>query len=672
MKKCKSKTRVKLKTKLEATFLSTVIVLSLFSSVTGIRQVEAAGTASDAVSAAVSQVGYYEKVSNYNLDDFTANRGSGNYTKYARDLGITNGQPWCTTFLLWCMNRAGIDGNAYPYTTWVPTMRDWFNARGLFRARGTYTPKAGDFIIFGSGASHVGMVEGVSGGFVHTIEGNTSNNKVERHAFSLSNSYILGYGIVNYSENTKPLDIGNNVCGLILRQDAWKPIRNTGSNVELWGEKGTGDYYWLFKRQRDGSYEIQSMYDGKVLDAWGIGTESGTNVVADKANGGDNQRWYIYSNGTNGFRFVPKHAQNLSLDVAYAGSADGTNIQIHNSNDSVAQRFAIYPVEYKKLTRISIASDYRKNMYVNDKQALKYSLNEVGTTCNMVTWSSSDSSVAAVDSNGQVTAKKAGKVTISCISAYDKSIKDSVSITVQKKPEPTTEKITTERPTTEATTEKVTTEKTTEPATEKATTEKATEPATEKATTGKTTETAVEIPDGKDEEDNIIDLALPKEEGTELTIAKGKCIVEVQSDDVDNPTAVYVQSTNKKAKNIVVPNTVTYAGVTYKITAIEDFAFEGNRKITKVTIGDNVTDIGEEAFAGCKKLTSITIGKSVTTIGKKAFYNCKKLRKIVIKSKKVKKIGKNAFRNTHAKAVIKVPKNKVKNYKKLMKKAGMR
>ena len=58
MKKCKSKTRVKLKTKLEATFLSTVIVLSLFSSVTGIRQVEAAGTASDAVSAAVSQVGY--------------------------------------------------------------------------------------------------------------------------------------------------------------------------------------------------------------------------------------------------------------------------------------------------------------------------------------------------------------------------------------------------------------------------------------------------------------------------------------------------------------------------------------------------------------------------------------------------------------------------------------
>lgn len=119
--------------------------------------------------------------------------------------------------------------------------------------------------------------------FVHTIEGNTSNNKVERHTFSLSNSYILGYGIVNYSEKSKTLDIGNNVCGLIFRQDAWKPIRNTGSNVELWGEKGTGDYYWLFKRQSDGSYEIQSMYDGKVLDARGIGTTGDIEIYSERS-----------------------------------------------------------------------------------------------------------------------------------------------------------------------------------------------------------------------------------------------------------------------------------------------------------------------------------------------------------------------------------------------------
>lgn len=29
-----------------------------------------------------------------------------------------------------------------------------------------------------------------------------------------------------------------------------------------------------------------------------------------------------------------------ALDVAYAGSGNGTNIQIHDANDSVAQKFA--------------------------------------------------------------------------------------------------------------------------------------------------------------------------------------------------------------------------------------------------------------------------------------------------------------------------------------------
>ena len=50
---------------------------------------------------AEQEVGYLEKASNANLDDKTANAGSGNYTKYARDLynagyynGNKNGYAW--------------------------------------------------------------------------------------------------------------------------------------------------------------------------------------------------------------------------------------------------------------------------------------------------------------------------------------------------------------------------------------------------------------------------------------------------------------------------------------------------------------------------------------------------------------------------------------------------
>ena len=42
--------------------------------------------ASEVVSIALSQIGYKEKASNSNLDNNTANAGSANWTKYARDL----------------------------------------------------------------------------------------------------------------------------------------------------------------------------------------------------------------------------------------------------------------------------------------------------------------------------------------------------------------------------------------------------------------------------------------------------------------------------------------------------------------------------------------------------------------------------------------------------------
>ena len=42
--------------------------------------------ASKVVNIALNEVGYLEKASNSNLDSKTANAGSKNYTKYARDL----------------------------------------------------------------------------------------------------------------------------------------------------------------------------------------------------------------------------------------------------------------------------------------------------------------------------------------------------------------------------------------------------------------------------------------------------------------------------------------------------------------------------------------------------------------------------------------------------------
>lgn len=774
----------KIRTRITAILLAAMMAITIIPETIRMRNVYAAGTSSDLVRIAASQVGYHEKASNYNLDDFLANSGSANYNKYARDVGVANGNAWCATFVWWCMKSAGVADSAYPSRTTVT--RDWFNQRGLYRARGTYIPKPGDYVIFGN-VAHCGIVEYVSGNYVHTIEGN-SKDAVKRNTYSLSSSYILGYGIINYSETSsvptvsdtsnpgspypipagiyrsgnrgdavkwiqkfandvmglrisidgiygnqtitavkqfqqqnglavdgiagsqtistmlavwknkvtasKPVDLGNEFAAIILRSDIWKPIMNAGNNVVLWDEKANAQYYWLFKKQSDGSYIIQSLYDGKCLDVYGAKKDDYTNVWPFPISSGDNaaQRWFIYESG-NSYKIVSKLSSNMCLDVYGAATTNGANINIYHNNDSIAQRFSIYKISHSALQSIRIASGYSANMYPGESQTLKFNLSPDTTKCNMVKWSSSDASVLAVDGNGKITAKKAGSATIHCISTFDSNIQISVKITVKEKEVPTTE-ATTEIPTTEATTEMPTTEATTEMPTTEATTEMPTTEATTEISTTEattevaTTEAATEVPatedihkleteadepvlveDGADEtketqEPQIVSI------GKVLYDSKKKCKVVVTCNDAECATVEYLKSTNKKGNNIKIPARVYIDGVTYTVTGIAEDAFYNKKKLTSVSIPNTITYIGDSAFEGCKKLKSIIIPGSVERIGRNAFKGCKSLKKITFKCTNLSDIGKNAFKNINKRSNIKIPKGKKKEYKKLLKKAG--
>ena len=131
------------------------------------------------------------------------------------------------------------------------------------------------------------------------------------------------------------------------------------------------------------------------------------------------------------------------------------------------------------------------------------------------------------------------------------------------------------------------------------------------------------------------------------TVKVGKAEYVIGKDD----TVTYKCSTNKKATSITVPVTVKLNGKTYKVTAIAANAFKNNKKLKKVTIGENVKTIGKNAFYGCKKLKKVTIKTSQLT---------------------KKTVGKNAFAKINAKAKVKVPKSKLKAYKKLLKSKGIK
>ena len=137
--------------------------------------------AKDIIDVAIGEIGYAETGTNK--------------TKYGAWMGM-NGAAWCHMFVSWCAAQAG-EGSAVPKTASTTTGMDWFKNKGLFKVKGSYTPKRGDVVYFKTGRSHVGLVEKVSGNTLHTIEGNSSN-KVCRRTYSLSESTLTGYGVPKY------------------------------------------------------------------------------------------------------------------------------------------------------------------------------------------------------------------------------------------------------------------------------------------------------------------------------------------------------------------------------------------------------------------------------------------------------------------------------------------
>lgn len=164
------------------------------------------------IQTALQEVGYLEKRSNSQLDSKTANAGSSNYTKYARDLYPSlQAQPWCDMFVDWCFVQAFgqvparqlVGGGFSAYT---PTSAQYYKNLGRYVKS---DPQPGDQIFFRNSQRiyHTGIVEKAEAGKVYTIEGNTSAGKkiiynggeVCRKEYTLGNTGIDGYGRPDWS-----------------------------------------------------------------------------------------------------------------------------------------------------------------------------------------------------------------------------------------------------------------------------------------------------------------------------------------------------------------------------------------------------------------------------------------------------------------------------------------
>lgn len=137
-----------------------------------------------------------------------------NDTIFGTWYGLQN-QPWCAMFVSYCANEVGISQDIIKKFASCTTGFNWFKERGQ-ATRDHITPNPGDIIFFvwkqenDGTPDHVGIVEKVENGKVHTIEGNRSD-KVDQFSYDLDSWQIYGYAQPTYanSNENKKIDVFN-------------------------------------------------------------------------------------------------------------------------------------------------------------------------------------------------------------------------------------------------------------------------------------------------------------------------------------------------------------------------------------------------------------------------------------------------------------------------------
>ncbi|GAA3040590.1 CHAP domain-containing protein [Streptosporangium longisporum] len=103
--------------------------------------------------------------------------------------------PWCGMFIAWAAEKAGVQQYVGQFA-WTPSHGRWFETNGAW----SRTPEPGALVFFDwsggkdiGGIDHVGVVERVEGGTIHTIEGNVDRVWLKRK--KRDQDKVVGYGL---------------------------------------------------------------------------------------------------------------------------------------------------------------------------------------------------------------------------------------------------------------------------------------------------------------------------------------------------------------------------------------------------------------------------------------------------------------------------------------------
>lgn len=123
----------------------------------------------------------------------------------------------------------------------------------------------------------------------------------------------------------------------------------------------------------------------------------------------------------------------------------------------------------------------------------------------------------------------------------------------------------------------------------------------------------------------------------------------------------FTKKAKKKCNEVMIPASIKITSKTgkykgtysFKVTSVGKKAFYNNKKIWKVTLGNNIRTVKKQAFYGCTNLLTLIFydASKLKVFEAGAFQNCRNLYDTNLDNQNLimKKIGKNALKNTEIK-----------------------
>lgn len=189
-------------------------------------------------------------------------------------------------------------------------------------------------------------------GRVLDLTAGSTANGTRLQLWQVNNSPAQAFALASTTDTLPNGTYTLTVANTNLAIDVANASYASGANVQVFQSNNSGAQKWNVARNADGTYTIVNAASGKALDVAGGSAYSGANVQQYQPNGSAAQHWNITFDA-GGYKIASAAGAGGAcvLDVSggitsNGSAANGGNLQVYQSNNSVAQRFTLQPTTY--------------------------------------------------------------------------------------------------------------------------------------------------------------------------------------------------------------------------------------------------------------------------------------------------------------------------------------